>query len=109
MKKKGDTVLDPPPFPRPLHHIPPLPRRKRTTSRRTRRQTSRRRDEKEKKKNPTNCKHCAKYGGDGLIHGPPNKVLPTKCNYNKKWTGWRPEWVCKKIRVEFKEYDECSK
>ena len=47
--------------------------------------------------------------GDGLAHGPPNNVPQAKCNYNKKWTGWIPEWVCKKIWVDFKEYDKCSK
>ena len=61
---------------------------------------------KYKKKNPTGCKYCTKYGGNGLAHGPPNNIPHSKCNYNKKWIGWRPEWVCKKIRVNFKEYDE---
>ena len=65
-------------------------------------------DKKKKKENPTNCKYCAKYRGNSLPHGPPNNVPHTKWNYNKKWTGWRPEWVCKKIVVDFKEYDECS-
>ena len=48
------------------------------------------------------------YGEKGLTHGPTNNVPHTKCNYKKKWTGWRPDWVCKKIGVEFKKYDECS-
>ena len=69
---------------------------------------SRVQDEKEKNKNQTNCKYCPNYWGNGLAHGPPNNVPHTKCNYNKKWTGWRPEWVCKKIGVDFKDYDEYS-
>ena len=43
------------------------------------------------------CRYCAKYGEDGLAHVLPNNILKSKCSYNKKWTGWRPEWVCKKI------------
>ena len=42
------------------------------------------------------CKYCAKYGRNGLAHGPPNNILHSKCNFNKKWEGWRTEWVCKK-------------
>ena len=29
----------------------------------------------------------------------PKNVLYKKCNYIKKWKGWRPEWVCKKIGI----------
>ena len=65
-------------------------------------------DSKEKKKNPIGCKDCTKYGRNGLSHGPPNNILHSKCNYNKKWTEWRPEWVCKKISVDFIEYDNFS-
>ena len=91
---------------------PPPPRRKITTSRRARRShisTSREQDEnKDKKKNPTGCKYCTKYRGNGLAHGRTNNIPHSKCNYNKKWTGWRPEWVCKKIGFDFNEYNECS-
>ena len=49
-----------------------------------------------------------KYCGNGLAHGPPNNTLHLKCNYNKKWKVGRLEWVCKKIGVDFKEYEYCS-
>ena len=45
------------------------------------------------KVNPTKCKWCRKYGGNGLAHGPPNKVPHAKCNYNEEWDGWRPNYV----------------
>ena len=77
--------------------LSPLIRRKRTISRRSHSRTNIGRDElKEKKNNPTGCKYCTKYGGKGLAHGPPNNSSHSKFNYNKKWTGWRPEWICKK-------------
>ena len=67
------------------------------------------RDEtKDKKENPTDCNYCTKYIGNGLAHGPPNNIPHSRFNYSKKWTGWILEWVCKKIGVKFKEYDECS-
>ena len=80
----------------------PPPRR-----RRSKRATSKKRDDS-REKNPTGCKYCKKFGGNGYAHGPPKNIPHSKCNYNKKWKGWRPEWVCKKIGVDFKEYDECS-
>ena len=71
--------------------------------------TIRERDKnKEKKKNPTGCKYCTKYGGNDLVHGPTKKLPHSKYKYNKKWKGWRPEWVYKKIGVDFKEYGDCS-
>ena len=75
--------------------------------RRSKRATSRKREDS-REKNPTGCKYCKKFGGNGYTHGPPKNILHSKCNYNKKWKGWRPKWVCKKIGVDFKEYDECS-
>ena len=107
-EKKSDTVASPPPCPRHNHQPPPL-RLKWTASRRAHIRTSRGRYEnKEKNKNPTVCKYCTKYGGNGLAHGSPNNILHYKCNYNNKWKGWRPKWVRKKIGVDFKEYDNCS-
>ena len=44
----------------------------------------------------------------GLAHRPPNNTPHSKCNYYKQWTGWRTEWVCKKIGVDFKEYNKFS-
>ena len=49
-----------------------------------------------------------KYGGNRLAHGPPNNTPHSKYNYNKKWKGWSPEWVCKKIGIDFKEYEDFS-
>ena len=98
-----------PPSPSTSRSLSPPVQRKTTTSRRAHSRTNRGQDySKEKKKNPTGCKHCTKYGGNGLAHGPPNNIPYSKCNYNKNWTGWRPEWVCKNIGVDFKEYDDCS-
>ena len=34
--------------------------------------------------NPTKCKWCKKWGGNGLAHGPPAKVPHAKCNYNEE-------------------------
>ena len=53
--------------------------------------------------NPTNCKCCKKYGGNGLAHAPPKKTPRSECNFNKKYKGWRPRWVCNKIGVDYKE------
>ena len=58
--------------------------------------------------NPTNCPHCKDFGGYGLAHASPKSVPHTKCNYNKKWKGWRPEWVCKNISVAYKEHGDCD-
>ncbi len=58
---------------------------------------------------PDRCKHCEKYEGNGYAHGLPNNIPHDKCNYNRRWKGWQPKWVCKKIGVDFKEFDDCSK
>ena len=47
-----------------------------------------------KEKNPTGCKYCDKYGGNGNAHAPPKSIPHSMCNYNKKYQGRRPEWVC---------------
>ena len=57
---------------------------------------------------PTSCPHCKEYGGYGLAHDSPKNVPHDKCNYNKKWKGWRPEWFCKKIGISYKEHDDCK-
>ena len=57
---------------------------------------------------PTNCTHCKEFGGYGLAHTLPKSVTHKKCNYNKKWKGWRPEWVCKNIGVAYKEHYDCN-
>ena len=58
--------------------------------------------------NPTKCKLCKKYGGNGFAHGPPNKVPHAKCNYNEEWDGWRPNYVCKRMNIAYKKRDECE-
>ena len=58
--------------------------------------------------NPTNCPYCKEFGGYGLAHASPKSVPHTKFNYNKKWKGWRPKWVCKKIGVAYKEHANCN-
>ena len=58
--------------------------------------------------NPTNCPHCKEFGGYGLAHTLPKNVLHAKFNYNKKWKGWIPEWVCKKIGIAYKEHGDCN-
>ena len=54
--------------------------------------------------NPTSCPHCKEYGGYGLSHTAPKNVPHDECNYNKKWKGWRPECVCKKIGITYKDH-----
>ena len=53
-------------------------------------------------KNATKCPHCEKYKGNGYAHGPPANIPHDKCRFNKKFKGWRPEWVCKKMDVPYK-------
>ena len=85
----------------------PLARRR--ISRRSKSSNKIKNNKKEKKeKNPTGCKYCDKYGGNGNSHAPPKSIPHSKCNYNKKYKGWRPEWVCNKLGIDYKEYDDCS-
>ena len=57
---------------------------------------------------PTNFPHWKEFDGYGRAHKSPKNVPHTKCNYNKKWKGWRPEWVCKNIGVAYKEHVDCN-
>ena len=41
-----------------------------------------------------------------MAHGPQNKALHAKCNYNEEWDGWRPDYVCKRMNIAYKERDE---
>lgn len=91
----------------------PSPSTSRTPSppRRSRGSKSRRsksRKPAEKDINPTKCKYCKEFGGYGMAHAAPKSIPHSKCNYNKKWKGWRPEWVCKKIGIEYKEHADCD-
>ena len=78
--------------------------------RRSKHRSSSRPKKKEEKRetNPTGCKYCAKYKGNGFAHLPPKSIPHEKCNYNKKWKGWRPEWVCTKMGIKYRTYDECE-
>ena len=58
--------------------------------------------------NPTKCKWCKKWGGNGLAHGPPNKIPHSKCNYNEEWDGWRPTYVCRRMNIAYKEREDCE-
>ena len=58
--------------------------------------------------NPTNCKWCNNYGGNGLAHGPPNKIPHSRCNYNEDWDGWRPDYFCNRMNIAYKERSECE-
>ena len=75
----------------------------------TRRSTSRVRSNlKPHEINPTKCKWCKKWGGDGLAHGPPNNIPHAKCNYNEEWEEWSPRYVCKRMNIAYNERDECD-
>ena len=80
----------------PRHHSRSLPRR--SSSRKPNKRDI----------NPPSCPHCKEYGGYGLAHAAPKNVPHDKCNYNKKWKGWRPEWVCKKIGIAYKYHKDCK-
>ena len=58
--------------------------------------------------NPTKCKWCKNWGGNGLAHGPPNNVPHAKCNYNEDWDGWRPHYVCKRMNMAYKDREDCE-
>ena len=62
-----------------------------------------------RKQNVTNCKHCKKHGGNGYVHEPPRSIPHDKCNFNKKWKGYRPEWVCERIGIPFKPWSEMKR
>jgi len=48
------------------------------------------------------CKHCKKAG-----RTPPHPRVPeSKCNWNKKFQGWRPEWVCSKLKIRYMPRDD---
>ena len=111
-RKKGKERRHSCRYPSPSTFQSPLPtvQRKRTTLRRSHSRTNRARDNtKEKKNNPKGYKYLRKYGRNGLANGPSNNILHSKCKYNKKCKGWSPDWVCRKIGVDFKEYNHRSK
>ena len=64
----------------------------------------RRKKDEEREQNPTGCKYCAKHGGNGYAHAVPKKIPHDKCNFNPKYKGWRPKWVCNKLEIKYKEW-----
>jgi hypothetical protein len=57
----------------------------------------------EQERNPTGCKHCVKHGGNGYAQAAPKNIPHDKCNFNPKYKGWRPKWVCNKLEIKYKE------
>ena len=43
------------------------------------------------------------------MHEPPRSIPHDKCNFNKKWKGYRPEWVCERIGIPFKPWSEMKR
>ena len=70
---------------------PPRRRRDRGTSKRRSKKT----DAEDQPKN--DCRHCKKFGRIK----PHPYVSEASCNWNKKSKSWRPEWVCKKMDVDY--------
>ena len=62
--------------------------------------------DEERERNPTGCKYCAKHGGNGFAHAAPKNITHDKCNFNPKYKGWRPKWVCDKMEIKYKEWDK---
>jgi hypothetical protein len=62
--------------------------------------------DEERERNPTGCKYCAKHGGNGYAHTAPKNIPHDKCNFNPKYKGWRPNWVCDKLEIKYKEWDK---
>ena len=68
--------------------------------------SSSRRPSKEQTAESNPCKHCRKHGRH-LRHPKVSssthpKVSSSKCFWNKKYKGFRPSYVCKKLKLRFK-------
>ena len=74
----------------------PSPPRRGRTPRRSAKSKS---DEKSTK---VKCRHCKRAGRTT----PHPRVPESKCNWNKKFQGWRPEWVCSKMKIRYKPRDD---
>ncbi len=61
--------------------------------------------DEEREQNPTGCKFCAKHGGNGYAHAATKNISHDKCNCNPKYKGWRPKWVCDKLEIKYKEWE----
>ena len=70
---------------------PPRQRRDRGSSKRRSKKT----DTEDQPKN--NCRHCKKFGRiKAHLY-----ASEASCNWNKKSKSWRPEWVCKKMDIDY--------
>ena len=59
-------------------------------------------DEDDQHKN--DCRHCKKFGRIK----PHPYVSESACNWNKKSKSWRPEWVCKKMKINYAKRSKFS-
>lgn len=57
------------------------------------------RDEQTAANNP--CRHCKKHGRRNRHP----KVVSSKCFWNKKYKGFRPRYVCRKLDIKYKSRD----
>ena len=80
-----------------LQHTTQAPRPQSLTQ-----QQSRQGGGSDKPRNPTKCPHCKKYGGNGWAHDEPKKVSHDDCQFNKKYKGWKPDWVIAKMAKQDK-------
>ncbi len=39
-------------------------------------------------------------------HAAPKNITHGKCNFNPKYKGWMPKWVCNKLEIKYKEWDK---
>jgi hypothetical protein len=80
------------------HSPPPRRRKDRGSSKRRSKKT----DTEDQLKN--DCRHCKKFGRIK----PHPYVSEASCNWNKKSKSWRPEWVCKKIDIDYVKQSKFS-
>ena len=90
--KKRPRQRSPSPSPS-TSRFPSPPARRRSSRRSTSSNRTKSKNKEKKEKNPTGCKYCKEYGGNGNAYVPPKSFPHSKCKYNKKYQGWRPEWV----------------
>ena len=66
---------------------------------------SRSRGRREHSTEPVTCPHCKKY--ERKFAHP--WLDDNKCGWNKKYKGWRPEWMCSKLGIKYKPRMEFSR
>ena len=74
-------------------------RRDKSKAAKARGRSSSRRPSEEQTAESNPCKHCRKHGRH-LRHP---KVSSSKCFWNKKYKGFHPLYVCKKLKLRFKQ------